>query len=150
MPAESTGEKEEGDLEHHRETLDEEVQWPFLQPIAFALTISASLDHRPARILQVSIQPLLAQHRDERGEHRDYETRIHETGHGDDLAWWIFLDKWDGRGLTRDGGLIESEEDCTEEGGRLLVRIGLEVGMDVDDEGGADGREQTGLQEQVR
>ena len=81
---------------------------------------------------------MLAQHRDECREHGGYQARIHETGHGDDLAWWIFLDKWDGRGLTRDGGLIESEEDCTEEGGRLLVRIGLEVGMDVDDEGGAD------------
>ena len=56
----------------------------------------------------------------------------------------------DDRSVTRDGGLIESEENCTEEGGRLLVRIGLEVRMDVDDEGGADGREQTDLQEQVR
>ena len=114
------------------------------------MTVSASLDHRPARILQVSIQPLLAQHRDKCREHGDYKTRIHEAGHGDDLAWWIFLGKWDGRGLTRDGGLIESEEDRAEEGGGLLVRIGLEVRMDVDDECGADGGEQTGLEEQVR
>ena len=42
---EAKGEKEEGDLEHHRETLDEEVQWPFLQPIAFSLAVSASLNH---------------------------------------------------------------------------------------------------------
>jgi len=150
VSTETGGEKEEGDLEHHRGTLDEEVQWPFLQPIAFALTISASLDHRPARILQVSIQPLLAQHGDERGEHGDYETRIHEAGHGDDLARWISPGRRDGRGLTRDGGLIESEENRAEESGGLLVRIGLEIRMDVDDEGRADGREQTGLQEQVR
>ena len=114
------------------------------------MTVSASLDHRPARIPQVSIQPLLAQHRDERGEHRDYQTRVHETGHSDDLARWVSRDRWDGRGLTRDGGLIESEENCAEEGGRLLVRIGLEVGMDVDDEGRADSGEQTSLQGQVR
>ena len=150
MATETTGEKEEGDLEHHRQTLDEEVQWPFLQSIAFALTVSASLDNRPTRILQVSIQPLLAQHRDECGEHGDYETRIHEAGDGDDLARWIFLDRWDGRGLTGDGGLIESDEDRTEEGGGLLVRIGLEVRMDIDDEGRADGGEQTGLREKVR
>ena len=93
---------------------------------------------------------MLAQHSDECGEHGYYETRVHETGHGDDLARWIFLGWWDGRGLTRDGGLIESEEDRAEEGGGLLVRIGLEVRMDVDDEGRADGGEQTSLQEQVR
>ena len=146
MPAETTGEKEEGGLEHHREILDEEVQWPFLQSIAFALTVSASLDHRPARILQVSVQPLLAQHRDECGEHGYYQTRIHEAGHGDNLARWIFLGRWDGRG----GRLIETEDKCAEKGGRLLVWIGLEVRMDIDDEGRADGGEQTGLQEHVR
>jgi len=56
----------------------------------------------------------------------------------------------DGRGFARDGRLIESEEDGSEEGGGLLVRIGFEVRMGIDDEGGADGREQTGLQGQVR
>ena len=45
VPAESTGEQEEGHLEHHRETLDEELQWPFLQPITFSLAVSATLDH---------------------------------------------------------------------------------------------------------
>ena len=126
------------------------MEWPFLESVALALTVSASLDHRPARIPQVSIQPLLAQHCDECGEHGDYQTRVHETGHSDDLARRVSRDRWDGRGLTRDGGLIESEENCAEEGGRLLVRIGLEVGMDVDDEGRADSGEQTSLQGQVR
>jgi len=55
------------------------------------------------------------------------------------------LNRWDGRSVTRDGRLIESEENRAEEGGGLFVRIGLEVRMDIDDEGGADGREQTGL-----
>ena len=150
MSAESAGEEEEGDLEHHWKTLDEEVQWPFLQSIAFALTVSATLDHRPARIPQVSIQPLLAQHGDECGEQGDHETRIHETGHCDDLARWVLLGKWNGRSVNRDGRLIESEEDRAEEGGGLFVRIGSEVRMGIDDEGGADGREQTSLQEQVR
>ena len=126
------------------------MQWPFLQPIAFALTISASLDRRPARILQVSIQPLLAQHRDECREHGDDQTRIHETGHSDNLARWISLGRRDGRSVTGDCGLIESDEDRAEEGSGLLVRIWLEIRMDVDDEGGADGREQTGLEEQMR
>ena len=48
-------------------------------------------------------------------------------------------------GLARNGGLVEGEEDGTEEGGGLFVGIRLEIRMDVDDEGGADGREQAGL-----
>ena len=55
VPAESAGEKEERGLEHHRETLDEVMQRPFLEPISFALTVSATLDHRPARIAQVPV-----------------------------------------------------------------------------------------------
>ena len=55
------------------------------------------------------------------------------------------MNRWNGGDLTGDGGLIESDEDGTEEGRRLLVGIGLEVRMDIDDEGGADGREQTRL-----
>ena len=150
MSAEAASEKEEGDLEHHRETLDEEVQWPFLQPIAFALAVSASLDRRSARIPQIPVQPLLAQHRDECGEQGDYQTRVHETGHSDDLVRCVFLSRWNGRSLTGDGRLIESEENCAEEGGGLLVGIRSEVRMGINDEGGADGREQTGLQEQMR
>ena len=52
--------------------------------------------------------------------------------------------------VTGDGGLIESEEDSAEEGGGLLIGIGLEVRVDIDDKRRADGREQTRLREQVR
>jgi len=150
VSTESTGEEEQGDLEHHRKALDEKVQWPFLEPIEFALTVSATLDHRSTRIAQVSVQPLFAQHGDERGEKGDRKARVHETGDGDDLARRGLLNGWDGGGLTGDDGLVEGEEDGTEEGRRLLVGIGLEARVDVDDESGADGREQTCLWEQVR
>lgn len=40
---------------------------------------------------------------------------MRETGDGDDLARWIFLNRWD-------GGPIEGEKDDAEEGGELLVR----------------------------
>jgi hypothetical protein len=150
VSAESAGEQEKRRLEHHRETLDEEVQRPLLQPITFSLAVSATLDHRPARIPQVPVQPLLPQHRDECGQQRDQETRIHQAGRGDDLARWAFLNGRNGGGLAGNGGLVEGEEDGTEEGGGLFVGIGLEIRMDVDDKGGADGREQTGLQEWVR
>jgi len=64
--------------------------------------------------------------------------------------WWVFLNRWNGRGLTGDGGLVESEEDGAEEGGGLFIGIGLEVGMDIDDESRADGREQTCLRGRMR
>jgi len=88
---------------------------------------------------------LLPQHGNECGKQGDRETRVHETGDGDDFARRTFLDRWNGGGLTWDDGLVESEEDGAEEGGGLRIWIWLEVRMDIDDESGADGREQTGL-----
>jgi len=110
------------------------VERPFLEPIEFALTVATALDHRPARIAQVSVQPLLPQHGDECSKQGDKQTCIHETGDGDDLAWRAFLNRWNGGGLTGDGRLIKSEEDDTEDGSGLLVGIGLEVRMDINDE----------------
>ena len=145
MSTESAGEQQEGGLEHQRKALDEGVEWPSLEPVAFALPVAAALDYRATRIAQVSVQPLLPQHGNECGEQGDHKTCIHEAGDSDDLARRIFLNRWNGGGLTRDGGLIESEEDSAEEGSGLLVGIGLEVRMDIDDKRGADGREQTRL-----
>ena len=77
MFAQSTGEEEEGDLEHDQETLDEEVEGPFLESVALALTVPATLDHRPTRMPQVAVEPLFAQHRDESGKQRDQKTPVH-------------------------------------------------------------------------
>ena len=46
--------------------------------------------------------------------------------------------------------VIESEEDCTKQYGRLVNGIGLKLGVNIDDESRTDGREQTRLQDQVR
>ena len=62
MSAEPTGQEEEGYLEHDRKAFDEEVEWPFLESITLALMVSASLNHRPARMLQVPVQPLFSRH----------------------------------------------------------------------------------------
>ena len=138
VSTQSTSKEEEGDLEHHHETLDKEVEWPLLQPIAFALTVPTMLNHRPTRVPQVSIQPLLPQHGNECSEQGDQETQVHQAGGGDDLTRWIFLSRWDNGGLTGDGGLVESEKDSAEEGGGFLVRIGLEVRANVDDKSRVD------------
>jgi len=140
MPTESTSKEEEGNLEYQRKALDEEVEPPFFKPIEFALTLLATLGHRPARIAQVPAQPLLPQHGGECGEQGQEKARVHEASNGDDLAWRALLNGWNGGGLTGDGGPIESEEDGAEKGRRLFARVGLEVRMDIDDESGADGR----------
>ena len=57
---------------------------------------------------------------------------------GDDFPRWAFLDRWKDEGLTGDGGLVESEKDGTKEGHRLLVWIGSEVRVNIEDESGAD------------
>jgi len=143
--AQSASEEEECGLEHDREALDEEMEGPLLQSITLPLTVSATLDCRPACVPQIPVEPLLSQHRDECGEQRDQQTRVHQSSDCDDLAGRALFDGWDGGGFVRDGRLVEGEEDCTEDGCRLLVWIGLEPRMDVDDEGGTDGGEQTRL-----
>ena len=125
MFAQPTGEEEEGGLEHKRETLDEEVEGPFLQSVELALTVSATFDHRPTGMSQVPVEPLFAQHRDERGEQRDQKARVHQSSDGDDLAGGTLLDEWNGGGFVRDSRLIEGEEDCAEESCGLLVRVWL-------------------------
>ena len=94
---------------------------------------------------QVPVEPLLPQNRDECCQQRDQETRTHQIRRGHDLALWASLGGRNGGGLAGNGRLVESEEDGSEKGGRLLVGIGLEIQMDVDDEDGADSREQAGL-----
>ena len=45
------------------------------------------------------------------------------------------MERW---GLTQDSGLIESEEDGAKEGCSLLIGIGLEIPIDIDNESRAD------------
>ena len=123
VSAETAGEKGEGNLEHHRGTRRRNVMTISRIHRSYVAT-SASLDRRPIQIAQVSVQPLLAQHRDGCGEHGDCETRAHETGDGGDLARQAFPNRWNDGGFTGDGGLIESEEDSSEEGRRLFVGSG--------------------------
>ena len=87
---------------------------------------------------QVPVQPLFSQHCNKRGEQRDKEACVHESGDGDDFVGWDFLDRRNDGSFVRNSGLVEGEEDRTEEGCGLGVRIGFELGLDVDDEGRAD------------
>ena len=52
---------------------------------------------------------------------------------------------WEGRDFVFEGGFVDLVDKDTEEGGGLIIRIGLESGIDIDDEGRSHGGEQTGL-----
>jgi len=56
-----------------------------------------------------------------------------------------------GGSVATERGVVRLVNEDAEESGRLFVRIGLELWVDLDDEGGCDGGEQTGLRfESVR
>ena len=59
------------------------------------------------------------------------------------------MSRWNNDGLARNGRPAKSE-DGAKEGGGLFVWIGLEIRMNVGSEGGANSRERTDLQEQMR
>ena len=44
-----------------------------------------------------------------------------------------------------ESGVVDLVDEDSEEGGSLLARVGLELRLDVDDEGGSDRRKQTSL-----
>ena len=94
---------------------------------------------------QVPVEPLLSQHCNECGQQRDQETCVHQARDRDNIIGWVLLDVRNSWSFTRDCRVIEGEEDGAEEGRRLVVGVGLEFRLDIDDEGRADGREQTGL-----
>lgn len=93
VPTEAASKEKEGDPKHHRKAPDEQVERPFLEPIVFPLTVSATLNHRPTSMPQVSIQPRLSQHGDECCEKRHQKARIQEASGSDDhggTAWDSF------------------------------------------------------------
>jgi hypothetical protein len=52
---------------------------------------------------------------------------------------------WEGRRVIAEGGVVNFMDKDTEEGGGLVVRVRLELGVDVNDKRGGHRREQTGL-----
>ena len=73
-------EKEESGLEHERQTFHDEVEVPCDHSIHLTLPMAATIDDRPAHLcLRVTVEPLLAQHGNERGEERSGQTRIEDS-----------------------------------------------------------------------
>ena len=62
----------------------------------------------------------------------------------DDRAWRTrpLRDCWN---IIAESGVVDLVDEDTEESSGFVVRVGLELRLDLDDEGGSDGGEQTGL-----
>ena len=79
IAGEGAAEEQQGDLQHQRQRLHHMVEVPRDNPVEFALPVLATLDGGPSHVSRrVSIQPLLAEHRDEGGEKRGSETRVQD------------------------------------------------------------------------
>ena len=52
---------------------------------------------------------------------------------------------WESGSVATEGGVVDLVDENTEECGSLLARVGLELGLDIEDESSGDGGEETGL-----
>jgi hypothetical protein len=52
---------------------------------------------------------------------------------------------WKGGNVVTEGGVVDGVNKNTEEGGSVFARIGVQLGIEVDDECGGDSREKTSL-----
>ena len=121
------------------------LEIPSDDAIEFPLPILAALDGGPMHIgRHVSVQPLLAEHRKERGEERDGKGGVQQCLSLNDRAWRA-RPPWDPRGFVTKSGVVDLVDEDAEESGGFFVWVRLELGIDLDDEGGSDGGEQTSL-----
>jgi len=121
------------------------VEIPCNDAVELALPVLAAFYGGPAQVSRcVSVQPLFAEHREERGEEGKRKT-CEEDGLDFDYPAGRASPSWQGRGVVSEGGAVEIVDEDTEESCGYIVRVFLEVGVDLDDECGGDGGEQTGL-----
>ena len=143
---ESTTEEQQSDLKHQRQRLHHMVEVPRDDPVEFPLSILAAFDGGSSHVSRrISVQPLLAKHREEGGEKCSGETGVEQ---GLDLDYCVRR----ACPLLREGGNIFSESGVvglvdknTKESNSLFTRIRLELRLDADDESRSDSGKQTSL-----
>jgi len=120
------------------------VKIPGEDAVELPLSILASFDGRPSHVDRgVSVQPLLAEHREEGGEERGGEACV-QNGLDLDSRGIRTGPLWD-RGGVAEHRIIQLINNDTEEGDGLLVRVRVELRLDLGDEHRSDGGEQTSL-----
>jgi len=113
--------------------------------VEFPLPILAALDGGPMHVgRHVPVQPLLPEHRKECGEERDGEGGVQQSLSLNDGAWRAGP-LWNPRCFVTESGVVDLVDEDTEESGSFFVWVRLEPGVDLDNEGGSNCREQTSL-----
>ena len=133
-------EKQQRGLEHQRQRLQHVFEVPRDNAIVLSLSVLSALDGRPSHAGQViSVQPLFAEHRQEGRKEGDGE-----TGEQDDLNMNNRAGRtnplWEGGNVVSESGVVDLVNENTEQSGRLVVGVGLELRIDFDYECGSDGR----------
>jgi hypothetical protein len=87
---------------------------------------------------------LFTEHCQERRKERDGETREEDSLNLDDPVGRAGP-LWESGDVASEGGVVNLVDENTKEGGSLIVWIGFELRVYLDDEGRGDYGEQTGL-----
>ena len=66
-----------------------------------------------------------------------------------DNCVWGTIPPWDCGDIVPESGVVHLVDEDAEESGGLFIRVGLELGIDLDDEGGSHDGEQTGLSSEL-
>jgi len=121
------------------------VEVPRDDAVKLALSVLTAFDGSPSHVGRcVSVQPLFTKHREEGGEERGREAR-EQDGLNVDYGAGRTSPLWYGGSVIAEGGAVHLVENNTEESGRFVVRVRLEVGMDLYYERRGDRGEQTSL-----
>ena len=91
------------------------------------------------------IQPLLAKHRQECCEERNNEASV-EDGLNLDYRTGRACPLREGGNVVSEGGVVHLVNKNAEEGCSFVTRVGLQLRLELGDEGSCHSRKQTGLQ----
>ena len=118
---------------------------PGVHSVHLALSISTTVNDRSTFLhLRIAVEPLFAQHRDERGEKGSGQTRV--KGGLDTDGVGIGAGPWRGNGSGTGWDIAKRDVGHNlEEAIAQLCVVWLEIGLNSNDESGCDRREQAGL-----
>ena len=113
--------------------------------VQLSLSVLAAFDGRSSHVGRgVTIQPLLAKHREEGGEQGDDETGEENCLDINHRAWRTRPLRERG-GVVSEGGVVDLVDEDFEEGGGPVTGVRSKLRVDLDDERGSDCRKQTSL-----
>lgn len=145
VEGQSTTEQQERNLQHKWQGLHHMVKVPSDDTVQFPLAVLAAFYGGPSHVSRrVSIQPLFAEHREERRKKGDSETGVQYGLDMDDRLRRAGPLR-NRRNFVTKSGVVHLVKENSQESGGLFAWVWLESRVDLNDEGRSNGGEQTGL-----